>query len=107
MRSFLCFILMLLLSVSLRAAERKAPKASAPVKTIDPPVILGAIDPNRRGAVEFTSDPIDLVIRTLARQGKMNVVISPEVRGKVNLRLENNTPKEIIEVVVQSAGCVM
>jgi type IV pilus assembly protein PilQ len=83
-----------------------APGAASGAVALDPSV-LGTVDPNARKAVEFTGDPVDLVLRTLARQARMNVVVSPAVQGTVNLRLENQTPREVIQVICQSSGLSM
>jgi type IV pilus assembly protein PilQ len=58
---------------------------------------------------EFQGDEIGLVIRTLARQAKLNVVISDKVAatGTVTMRIEDKTPREAIEIIVQSKGLVM
>lgn len=59
---------------------------------------------------EFQGDEIGLVLRTLARQGGMNVVVSDKVAasaGTVTMRLENKTPREALEVIVQDKGLYM
>lgn len=59
---------------------------------------------------EFQGDPIDLVLRTLARQAKINLVISDKVTaagGTVTMRIEDKTPREAIDIIVQSKGMVM
>jgi len=59
---------------------------------------------------DFQGDPIDLVIRTLARQAKMNIVVSDAVTtagGTVNMRIEDKTPKEAIEIIVESKGLIL
>jgi type IV pilus assembly protein PilQ len=59
---------------------------------------------------EFQGDEIGLVLRTLARQGGMNVVVSDKVAasaGTVTMRLENKTPREAIDVIVQDKGLFM
>jgi type II secretory pathway component GspD/PulD (secretin) len=63
--------------------------------------------PSVRRVSEFSGDPLDVVLRTLARQAKMNVVVSPAVQGTINLRLEDKTPREVIEVVCQANGLIM
>jgi type IV pilus assembly protein PilQ len=73
--------------------------------TLDPTTIGG--DPNAPRVSEFTGDPIGIVLRTLARQAKMSVVVSPQVQGTVDMRLEGKTPKEVIEIIVQANGLVM
>jgi type IV pilus assembly protein PilQ len=59
---------------------------------------------------DFQGDPIDLVLRTLARQAKMNIVVTDAVAtsgGTVNMRIEDKTPREAIEVIVESKGLIM
>ncbi len=59
---------------------------------------------------DFQGDPIDLVLRTLARQAKMNIVVSDAVTtaaGTVNMRIEDKTPKEAIEIIVESKGLIL
>ena len=60
---------------------------------------------NRAGRVfEFQADEIGLVLRTLARAANMNVVIRPEVQGTVTLRIEDKTPREVFNVIVEGKG---
>lgn len=59
---------------------------------------------------DFQGDPIDLVLRTLARQARMNIVVSDQVSqtaGTVNMRIEDKSPKEAIEIIVESKGLYM
>lgn len=87
----------------------------APVTATDP--ATGApIDPAPTGDLassrmnDFQGDPIDLVLRTLARQAKMNIVVTDQVAttaGTVNMRIEDKSPKEAIEIIVESKGLIM
>ena len=59
---------------------------------------------------EFQGDNIGLVLRTLARQAGVNLVLSDQVEsrsGTVTMRLENKTPLEAIEIIVHSKGLIM
>ncbi|HEX8295756.1 MAG TPA: secretin N-terminal domain-containing protein [Chthoniobacteraceae bacterium] len=59
---------------------------------------------------DFQGDPIDLVLRTLARQAGMNIVVSDQVTttaGTVNMRIADKSPKEAIEIIVESKGLIM
>jgi type IV pilus assembly protein PilQ len=59
---------------------------------------------------DFQGDPIDLVLRTLARQAKMNIVVTDAVTttgGTVNMRIEDKTPKEAIQIIVESKGLIL
>src|SRR5688500_3753326 len=73
---------------------------------LDAGAIAGG-DPSVRRISEFSGDPIDVVLRTLARQANMSVIVSPTVQGTVNMRLVDKTPREVIEVIVQANGLFM
>ena len=107
--------------VAVTAAPAAAPEQVVPPAVIEPatapdgtpiaPSVGAAGDalPSSR-LNDFQGDPIDLVLRTLARQAKMNVVVSDAVTttaGTVNMRIEDKTPKEAIEIIVTAKGLVM
>lgn len=56
---------------------------------------------------EFQGDEIGLVLRTLARQANMNVVVSPKVIGTVTLRLTDKSPREVIDVIADSSNLII
>ena len=68
---------------------------------------LGTLDVGNSHVSEFQGDDVSLVLRTLARQAKMNVVVSPAVAGQITLRVENKTPSEVIRIICQANGLVM
>ena len=80
-----------------------------------PPEVPGgqtapALPPSAARLNDFQGDPIDLVLRTLARQAKINIVVSDKVAtggGTVNMRIEDKSPREAIEIIVESKGLVM
>lgn len=72
-----------------------------------PPGGLPPVDPNAPKASEFQGDEIGLVLRTLARQARMNVVVSPQVVGVVNMRIEDKTPREVVEIICQANGLII
>jgi type IV pilus secretin PilQ/predicted competence protein len=95
------------------------PPAGVAPTVIDPPVtnpgaapLPGAApgvpnDANTPRVSEFQGDDVGLVLRTLARQAGMSVVVSAQVTGPITLRLENKTPREVIKVVCNANGLVM
>jgi type IV pilus assembly protein PilQ len=105
-----------------------APAPSAPAP-IEPPIAIpnapavppapagvglapipGEAPPTQGRVIEFQGDEIGLVLRTLARQARMNVVVSEKVSataGTVTLRLDDRTPREALEVIVQDKGLFM
>jgi type IV pilus secretin PilQ/predicted competence protein len=94
-------------------------QAAAPAPGTPEPAVPGLPVPTTNGnglsptttrLNEFQGDEIGLVLRTLARQAKMNVVISDKVAttaGTVTMRIEDRTPKEAIDIIVTSKGLVM
>jgi type IV pilus secretin PilQ/predicted competence protein len=90
------------------AAPAPAATAIPAAAGIDPlaaPTSAGSPTASRTN--EFQGDDITLVLRTLARQARMNIVVSDKVQGTVTLRLEDKTPREAIEVIVAAKGLVM
>ena len=95
------------------------PPIAIPNAPAVPPVSAGTSDAalvapppgaNTSRLNEFQGDEIGLVLRTLARQGGMNVVVSDKVAasaGTVTMRLENKTAREALEVIVQDKGLFM
>ena len=79
----------------------RAPAGAASLNAI-PNMELG----NSR-VTEFQGDDVALVIRTLARQAKMNVVVSPAVTGQITLRVENQSPAQIMQIICQSNGLII
>lgn len=83
-----------------------APVAGQPLPGLAP----GEVPPTATRVIEFQGDEIGLVLRTLARQARMNVVVSEKVSasaGTVTLRLDDRTPREALEVIVQDKGLFM
>jgi type II secretory pathway component GspD/PulD (secretin) len=82
-----------------------------PGAVVDPNApVAPALPPTAARLNDFQGDPIDLVLRTLARQAKINLVVSEAVSttgGTVNMRLEDKSPKEAIEIIIESKGLIM
>ena len=106
------------------SAPSLPPAVGDPVGNVPPPIVPGAPGAPGAGAAgagpalpansarlnDFQGDPIDLVLRTLARQAKMNIVVSDAVAtagGTVNMRVEDKSPMEAIEIIVESKGLIM
>ena len=78
-----------------------------PNATPPPGTAPGTLDIASSHVSEFQGDDVSLVLRTLARQAKMNVVVSPSVTGPITLRVENKTPAEVIRIICQANGLIM
>ena len=90
----------------------QAPAAGGTAPVTPPPTTLpvGAPLPTELGAAkvsEFQGDEISLVLRSLARQAGMNIVVSPQVTGQITLRVENKPPSEVIGIICQANGLII
>jgi type IV pilus assembly protein PilQ len=83
-------------------AAAPAPAVVAPV--LPPPA---AANPNARTVHEFQGDEVAMVLRLLARQAGINIMVSDQIQGTVNMRVENLTPLEAIKVIVDAKGLDM
>ena len=60
------------------------------------------IDSNGVGVREFQGDEVGQVLRLLARQAKVNMVVSEAVAGTVTMRLEDVTAMQAVEIIAKS-----
>ena len=63
-----------------------------------------AIENGGVGVREFQGDDVGQVLRLLARQAKINVVVSEAVTGTVTMRLEDVTAMQAISIIVKAKG---
>ena len=56
------------------------------------------------GVREFQGDDVGQVLRLLARQAKINMVVSEAVAGTVTMRLEDVTALQAISIIVKAKG---
>ncbi len=59
------------------------------------------------GVREFQGDDVGQVLRLLARQAKVNMVVSDAVAGTVTMRLEDVTALQAISIIVKAKGLFM
>src|SRR6478752_2552280 len=59
------------------------------------------------GVREFQGDDVGAVLRLLARQAKINMVVSETVAGTVTMRLEDVTALQAISIIVKAKGLFM
>src|SRR5882762_6560186 len=99
---------MMLVQAPAQAASPAASKsttatASAPVLTeADATIESGGV-----GVREFQGDDVGQVLRLLARQAKVNMVVSDAVTGTVTMRLEDVTALQAISIIVKAKGLFM
>ena len=61
-------------------------------------------NPGGARAREFQGDDTGQVLRLLARQAKINLIVSDQVVGTINMRLEDVTALQAIQVICQAKG---
>ena len=66
-----------------------------------------AIENGGVGVREFQGDEVGQVLRLLARQAKVNMVVSEAVTGTVTMRLEDVTALQAIAIIVKAKGLFM
>jgi type IV pilus assembly protein PilQ len=86
------------------ASLHAEPKSKRP-QPVDPP--KEAISPTTPRLLEFQGEDLSLVLRTLARSAKVNMVVSDDVTGTVSIRLEDKTPREAIEIIVTAKDLLL
>jgi type IV pilus secretin PilQ/predicted competence protein len=59
------------------------------------------------GVREFQGDDVGQVLRLLARQAKINMVVSDAVTGTVTMRLEDVTALQAVAIIVKAKGLFM
>jgi len=87
-------------------AASPAPKTNAP-STVQSPVLTEAdanVESGGVGVREFQGDDVGQVLRLLARQAKVNMVVSDIVTGTVTMRLEDVTALQAISIIVKAKG---
>ncbi|MEY2490198.1 MAG: type pilus assembly protein PilQ [Verrucomicrobiota bacterium] len=75
--------------------------------TTDPSEADTATDNGGVGVREFQGDDVGQVLRLLARQAKINMVVSEAVVGTVTMRLEDVTALQAIAIIVKAKGLFM
>ena len=88
-----------------------AAQAAAPANTAPPagsqPVANPETENGGVGVREFQGDDVGQVLRLLARQAKVNMVVSEAVTGTVTMRLEDVTALQAIAIIVKAKGLFM
>src|SRR5712691_3474449 len=103
----------LLVQAPAQAASPAAPsttKSTAASSTLTSPTLTEAdatIESGGVGVREFQGDDVGQVLRLLARQAKVNMVVSDAVTGTVTMRLEDVTALQAISIIVKAKGLFM
>jgi type IV pilus assembly protein PilQ len=95
-------------ATSTPAAKGPQPSTSTPATTVPPPAATeSATESGGVGVREFQGDDVGQVLRLLARQAKVNMVVSDQVTGTVTMRLEDVTALQAIAIIVKAKGLSM
>jgi type IV pilus assembly protein PilQ len=103
---------MLLVQAPAQAASPAAPAKSTTTtsSTVTAPALTeadAAVESGGVGVREFQGDDVGQVLRLLARQAKVNMVVSDAVVGTVTMRLEDVTALQAISIIVKAKGLFM
>jgi type IV pilus assembly protein PilQ len=104
---------MLLVQAPVQAASPAAPsttKSTTTPSTVAAPALTEAdatVESGGVGVREFQGDDVGQVLRLLARQSKVNMVVSDAVTGTVTMRLEDVTALQAISIIVKAKGLFM
>src|SRR5438067_2026841 len=104
---------MLLAQALVQAASPAAAsttKSTTTSSTVATPVLTEAdatVESGGIGVREFQGDDVGQVLRLLARQAKVNMVVSDAVTGTVTMRLEDVTALQAISIIVKAKGLFM
>src|SRR3984893_11164902 len=101
---------MLLVQAPVQAASPAAPAKTATTSTVTAPALTeadAAVESGGVGVREFQGDDVGQVLRLLARQAKVNMVVSDAVTGMVTMRLEDVTALQAISIIVKAKGLFM
>ncbi len=89
------------------AASDALPDASAVAPVIADTTPSALSDTGASGGAkprEFQGDELGYVLRLLARQAKIDLVVGETIQGTVTMRLENKTAMQAIQIIVQDKG---
>ncbi len=114
------FLMLLLWNAGLRAQETASKGGAGLTPPLQPVLEVPGTPPSASPAGEeplggkrvneFQGDELGLVLRTLARQAGVTVVLTDkaaEVGGTVTARIEDKTPIEALEILVESKGLIL
>lgn len=91
-------------STTTTAAASPSPAATTTTTAPGPVEPESVTDSGGVGVREFQGDDVGQVLRLLARQAKINMVVSEAVVGTVTMRLEDVTALQAIEIIVKAKG---
>src|SRR5207302_11205169 len=101
---------MMLVQAPDQAASPATTKPTTTSSAVTAPTLTegdAAIESGGVGVREFQGDDVGQVLRLLARQAKVNMVVSDAVTGTVTMRLEDVTALQAISIIVRPKSRLM
>jgi type IV pilus assembly protein PilQ len=101
---------MMLVQAPAQAAAPAAKSTTTTSTAVTAPALTeadAAVENGGVGVREFQGDDVGQVLRLLARQAKVNMVVSDVVTGTVTMRLEDVTALQAISIIVKAKGLFM
>lgn len=104
---------LLLVQASTNPAPSATVSPSSSTTTTTTQTTAGPVEPESMsdnggiGVREFQGDDVGAVLRLLARQAKINMVVSEAVTGTVTMRLEDVTAIQAVSIIVKAKGLFM
>src|SRR5437588_533796 len=102
--------LLLVQASTSNAGTSPAPSTATTTNTTTATTSPGPVEPDSVadnggvGVREFQGDDVGAVLRLLARQAKINMVVSEAVAGTVTMRLEDVTALQAVSIIVKAKG---
>jgi type IV pilus assembly protein PilQ len=93
--------------VLVQAASGVTPAAKPAASPVGTETEASVTDNGGVGVREFQGDDVGQVLRLLARQAKINMVVSEAVAGTVTMRLEDVTALQAIAIIVKAKSLFM
>ena len=82
-------------------------RASAPTTVAAPASEAPAANPSGRTAYDIQDEEVGVTLRNFARQARINIFVSDQIKGTISMRVENLTPLEAIKIIVNAKGLNM
>ncbi len=83
------------------------PLAAPTTTTTTTTTSLTETSPTASASRDFMEEDLSTALRLLARQARINMVVSDAVIGTITLRLENVTPMEAIRIIVTAKSLIL
>ncbi|MEP6669786.1 MAG: hypothetical protein ABJF10_11570 [Chthoniobacter sp.] len=85
-----------------------APVLAGPKAAKKPPTPLDfGITPQTPRLIEFQNDDLALALQVLARNAKVTIAVSEDIKDTISMRLENKTPREAIDIIIATKDLVL